>query len=82
MSSVLFSPDFDDYASGRKPLTQVRCVLCMHVATKCCCPPFGHPAYFVLTDFRHGRITADSPEFRKWFRLSSEGVTREPEDGE
>lgn len=73
--SALFSPDFDAYASGKLPASSCRCVLCGHIATGCVCPPFGHPAYFALTDFRHGRISADSPEFRKWFRLSSEGAT-------
>jgi hypothetical protein len=67
--SAIFSPDFDAYASGKLPAAQCHCVLCGNVATECCCPPFGHPAYFALIDFRHGRITADDPEFRKWFRL-------------
>jgi hypothetical protein len=65
--SILFSPDFDDYAAGRKSVSEIRCVLCMNVP--CICPPFGTEAYFVLTDFRHGKISADDPKFRKYFRI-------------
>lgn len=68
--SVLFSPDFEAYAAGKLPAASVRCVLCGNAP--CNCPPFGHPAYFVLCDFRHGKITADDSEFRKYFRLQSQ----------
>jgi hypothetical protein len=46
----------------------IACALCHNYS--CVCPPFGHPAYFVLTDYRHGRITADDPEFVKYFRIA------------
>jgi hypothetical protein len=67
--SVLWSPDFDAYASGKIPASQVHCVLCGN--SPCNCPEFGTEAYFVLTDFRHGKITADDPKFRKHFRVKS-----------
>jgi predicted dienelactone hydrolase len=47
-----WSPDFDAYASGQIPASQVRCVLCTHAP--CDCPGFGTPAYFALLDKRHG----------------------------
>lgn len=48
----------------------IACALCHNYS--CVCPPFGTPAYFVLIDFRHGRITADDPEFRRYFRLAGD----------
>ena len=51
----------------------IACALCHNYS--CCCPPFGTEAYFVLTDYRHGRISADDPRFTRYFRLS--GSTRE-----
>lgn len=66
--SIIWSPSFDDYASGKISASEIVCVLCGNAP--CVCPPFGHPAYFVLIDFRHGRITADSPEFQKYFRVT------------
>lgn len=68
--SVLWSRNFDDYASGKIPASEIICVLCQN-KNGCVCPPFGHPAYFVLVDYRHGRITADNPEFQKYFRTVS-----------
>lgn len=65
-------PELTDAVNRMMNGDPVICVLCQN-STGCVCPPFGHPAYFVLTDFRHGKITADDPEFRKYFRLSSEG---------
>jgi hypothetical protein len=49
---AIWSPDFDAYASGKLPLSQVRCALCRHAP--CDCPPFGSPEYFALLDQRHG----------------------------
>jgi hypothetical protein len=50
----------------------VPCVLCQ-APSGCVCPPFGTDAYFVLIDFRHGKITADDPKFRQHFRLTDKG---------
>ena len=74
--SALFSPNFDDYASGKIPASEIICVLCCN--SPCCCPPFGTDAYFALTDFRHGIITADDPRFAKWFQVK--GSAPEPTD--
>jgi len=49
---ALWSPDFDDYASGRISASQVRCVLCLKAP--CECPPFGTEEYFDLCIARHG----------------------------
>lgn len=68
--SVLFSPDFDAYASGKIPASAVRCVLCQNIP--CNCPPFGSDAYFVLCDFRHGRISAEDPAFTRHFRIKDQ----------
>jgi hypothetical protein len=51
--NVLWSPDFDAYATGELPPERVRCVLCL--TAPCSCPPFGTPEYFALIDARHGR---------------------------
>lgn len=68
--SVLFSPNFDAYASGKISVSEIICVLCGN--NSCCCPPFGTEAYFVLIDFRHGKITADDPKFVKWFKVAKD----------
>jgi len=60
--SILWSPDFDDYASGKIDISRVRCVLCEQAA--CMCPPFGTPEYFALIDYRHGR-TGGEPTLTK-----------------
>lgn len=52
-ASVIWSPDFDAYASGMIDAHQIRCVLCQHAP--CDCPPFGSDEYFALLDRRHGR---------------------------
>jgi hypothetical protein len=65
--SAIWSPNADDYMSGKIPVNEIICVLCGN--SPCCCPPFGTEAYFVLIDFRHGRITADDPKFTKYFRI-------------
>jgi hypothetical protein len=50
---ALWSPDLDDYATGRIPASAVRCVLCG--TAPCTCPPFGTAEYFALVARRHGR---------------------------
>ena len=52
-ASVVWSPDFDRYASGEIPASAVRCVLCEHAP--CDCPPPGSPEYWALTEKRHAR---------------------------
>ena len=32
---AVWSPDFDAYASGKLPISQVRCVLCSHAPCTC-----------------------------------------------
>jgi hypothetical protein len=50
---ALWSPDFDDYATGSLDAARLRCALCLHAP--CQCPPFGTPEYLALIDQRHGR---------------------------
>jgi hypothetical protein len=50
---VIWSDDFDAYASGQLPIEQVHCALCQ--CAPCRCPEFGTAAYFALIDQRHGR---------------------------
>jgi hypothetical protein len=52
-ASVIWSPDFDDYATGKKSAAQIRCALCQHCP--CDCPPFGSDAYLALIRRRHGK---------------------------
>lgn len=42
---VQFSPDFDDYATGRKSVREVRCVLCQ--TAPCSCQPCGECGWSV-----------------------------------
>lgn len=65
--NVSWSPNAEAYMSGKIDASEIICALCGN--TPCVCPPFGHPAYFVLIDFRHGIITKDDPEFIKYFRV-------------
>lgn len=51
--SVVVSPDFDAYTSGKLDASTVRCALCTH--SPCDCPPFGSAAYFELINRVHGR---------------------------
>lgn len=51
--SVMWSPDFDAYASGTIPAERVRCALCEQAP--CQCPEFGSAEYFALVDRRHAR---------------------------
>lgn len=70
--SVLWSPDFDAYASGELDASKVRCVLCGQAP--CMCPPFGTPEYFALIDYRHGRTGGELPEIlRPYFRQVKPG---------
>jgi hypothetical protein len=48
-----WSPDMDDFVSGKIDLSQMRCALCTE--NPCVCPEFGTPEYFALIDKRHGK---------------------------
>lgn len=50
---AVWSPSFDDYASGRIDASQIQCVLCGQVP--CACPEFGSPEYFELVRRLHGK---------------------------
>jgi hypothetical protein len=50
---IRWSPDFDAYATGKLPISAIRCALCG--LAPCQCPPFGTPEYFALIDRVHGR---------------------------
>lgn len=51
--SAVWSPSFDDYASGKIPASEIICALCQR--SPCECPEFGSPEYFALMDRVHGR---------------------------
>jgi hypothetical protein len=51
--TMVVSPDFGAYASGRIGAAAIRCVLCG--VAPCDCPPFGTPEYLALVDRLHGR---------------------------
>ena len=51
--SVKVSPDFDDYATGKKGAHEIRCVLCGRCP--CGCPKFGTPEYFAMFKRLHGK---------------------------
>jgi hypothetical protein len=51
--SAKWSPDLDDYATGKIPADKIRCALCANAP--CACPPFGTPEYLALVDRRHGK---------------------------
>jgi hypothetical protein len=68
--TAIYSPNFDDYASGKISVSEIICALCGNCP--CCCPPFGTEAYFALCDFRHGKISKNDPRFTKFFRIRGE----------
>lgn len=80
--SVLWSPDFDDYATGRIGAEQIRCVLCEQAP--CACPPMGSPEsrspeYLALIDRRHGRTPRPAASSTPRRTPSSTSV-RSPQD--
>jgi hypothetical protein len=50
---AVWSPNFDDYATGKIGAEGIICALCLHCP--CDCPPFGTPEYFALIDRRRGK---------------------------
>ena len=47
---AVWSPDFDAYASGKLPISQVRCVLCGHAPCTCrqCEVIYGNPYHLTF----------------------------------
>lgn len=46
---AVWSPDFDAYASGSIPISQVRCVLCRHAPCTCTyCPAVHENAWYLI----------------------------------
>ena len=68
---VLWSPDFDDYVSGRKTASEIRCALCG--LCPCACPEFGTMEYFALVDYRHGRTGGILPPILTEFFVQRKG---------
>lgn len=54
---AVWSPNFDDYATGRIDAAQIECLMCRQVpcGSPNPCPAFGTPEYMAALDRIHGR---------------------------